>query len=289
MKKYSISEVERLTGIRAHTIRVWEKRYNITCAERTETNIRFYSDNELKRFINIAFLIESGGKISRIASLNLDQLYEEIRKISGPSSAQRLFIDRFVSTMIDLDEEAFHRTLGECVHKFGFEKAMVQVIYPFLEKIGVLWQTDNICPVQEHFISNLIRQKIVAETDKLGYRVNKKETFLLFLPVDELHEIGLLFYNYYLRTKGYKVYYFGQSVPFADLVRTLKTIKADYLLTYFVAGRLSSEIVQYLQSLEGNFKGKKIFVTGALTEGLPFDQLKKSSRVENFKRFSEKF
>lgn len=283
MKKYSIREVEKLTGIKAHTIRIWEKRYNLGCAGRTETNIRCYTDEELKKLMNIALLIDHGNKISKIVTLNSDQLCAEIRKLTSTESiATRVFIDRFVNAMIDLDEAGFHETLGECVEKYGFEETIVSVIYPFLERTGVLWQTNHISPVQEHFVSNLIRQKILSETDKLGYKADKQENFLLFLPVDELHEIGLLYYNYCLRKQGYRVYYFGQSVPFSDLVTTLKSIDVHYMITYFVAGKSSNEIYRYLQDLEGIFDGRNIFVTGLLCEQLGFDGFTKCTRISNF-------
>lgn len=288
MKKYSIREVEKLTGIKAHTIRVWEKRYNLGCAERTETNIRYYSDEELKKFINIALLIDSGSKISKVVLLDTDQLCEEIKKLSGQdNAAPRVFVDRFVNAMIDMDEAKFHEILDECIRKFGFTRAMITVVYPFLEKTGILWQTNHISPIQEHFVSNLIRQKILAETDKLGYRIKQPETFLLFLPVDELHEIGLLFYNYYLRKQGYKVYYFGQSVPFNDLAVTLENLQADYLFTYFVAGKTGTEICNYLADLEKIFTGKSIFITGMLCEQVSLNGLKKCTRVQNMDEFCD--
>lgn len=286
MKKYSIREVEKLTGIKAHTIRIWEKRYKLTCCQRTETNIRYYSDEELKRLINIAFLIDNGSKISRIALLDHEQLCEEISRLVSQQSAPRHFIDRFVKAMVDLDEAQFHQTLNECVDKFGFPETMIKVIYPFLDRVGVLWQTNQVCPVREHFVSHLIRQKVMAETDKLEYKTGKGQTFLLFLPVDELHELGLLFYNYYLRQHGYKVYYFGQSVPFNDLDRALKSVEAHALLTYFVSGKTSDEIQRYLTQLESVFKGQRIYVTGMQCQEISFNGLSKCVRVENVHDFA---
>lgn len=288
MKKYSIKEVEKLTGIKAHTIRIWEKRYNLCCAARTETNIRFYSDQELKKLINIAVLVDNGRKISKLVSLDSEALNAEITKLVQINpTAPRLYIDRFVKAMIDMNEPLFHEILAECSGKFGFERCVTEVIYPFLERVGVLWQTNHISPVQEHFISNLIRQKILAETDKIEYSRAKGKTFLLFLPVNELHEIGLLFYNYFLRMQGNKVYYFGQSVPFKDVAAALKQIRVDYIMTYFVSGKSQREMSRYLHDLENVFEGKHIFVMGLLGCNLQMENPGRCMKIDNFPAFRE--
>lgn len=289
MKKYSIKEVEELTGIKAHTLRVWEKRYSISPSERTSTNIRFYNDDELKRLINISQLLEKGGKISKIAKLSEKELQDEIIKISEFKCDEHLYVDRLITTMIEMDEIAFHIVLNESVTKFGFIDAMIKVVYPFLTKIGVLWQTGNIHPVQEHFVSHLIRQKLMAETEKLPLQRQTKSTFLLFLPSEELHEIGLLFYNYFLRNMNHKVIYLGSSVPFADVMKVLERQKIDAILTYFVTSRSHSEMEEYLKRIESIFNGEAIYAAGlqcAQIDSAKFKKLKKFNGFEEFKSVS---
>lgn len=263
MKKYSIRDIEKLTGIKAHTIRIWEKRYHILEPDRTQTNIRKYSDSELKRILNISILNSCGLKISRIAGLTDQELGDKVIELQRSNDSEALFIERMIVCMIEMDEDGFELVLSECIEKKGFEDTMILVVYPFLEKIGVLWQTGSINPAQEHFISHLIRQKLMVATDTLPKTAKSKGTFVLFLPVNEMHEIGLLFYNYLLRSRGYKVIYLGQAVPFDDLEKVVQIRPADALLTFIVSPMGETGGVQaYLDKLHYTFPQKKIYVSG---------------------------
>jgi DNA-binding transcriptional MerR regulator len=262
MKKYTIRDIEKLSGIKAHTIRIWEKRYNILEPDRTESNIRMYSDDELRRILNIAILNNSGVKISHIANLSDDELHQRIISLKDISGSDETFIDRMIVSMVEMKEADFSRILSECIEQKGLIKSVLYVIYPFLEKIGVLWQTGTINPAQEHFVSNIIRQKLLVECDKVGRPDQPKATFILFLPVDELHEIGLLFYNYVLRSRGYGTVYLGQSVPFDDLEKVVAICPSQYLLTFFVAAVPPEEIEMYLHNLHKAFPKHKVFAGG---------------------------
>jgi DNA-binding transcriptional MerR regulator len=262
MKKYTIRDIEKLSGIKAHTIRIWEKRYNILEPDRTESNIRMYSDDELRRILNIAILNNSGVKISHIANLSDDELHQRIISLKDISGSDETFIDRMIVSMVEMKEADFSRILSECIEQKGLIKSVLYVIYPFLEKIGVLWQTGTINPAQEHFVSNIIRQKLIVECDKVGLPDQPKATFILFLPVDELHEIGLLFYNYVLRSRGYGTVYLGQSVPFDDLEKVVAICPSQYLLTFFVAAVPPEEIELYLHNLRKAFPKHKVFAGG---------------------------
>ena len=162
MGQYSIKELEQLSGIKAHTIRIWEKRHKIIEPSRTATNIRYYSDLDLKKIINVSLLNTYGIKISKIADMSLDDVNKKVLEISELQNDKGVHIDQMVIAMIDMEEELFEKILNNLILRFGFEKTITEIIYPFLEKIGILWQTQNITPAHEHFISNLIRQKIIV-------------------------------------------------------------------------------------------------------------------------------
>ncbi|HYG20395.1 MAG TPA: MerR family transcriptional regulator, partial [Ohtaekwangia sp.] len=168
MGKYSIKELEQLSGIKAHTIRIWEKRHKLVKPSRTPTNIRFYSDADLKKIINVSLLNSQGMKISRIATLTPEEINQKVLALSETTSDAAIHMDQMVVTMIDLDEASFERVLSNLILRYGFEKSITDIVFPFLEKIGVLWQTQNITPAHEHFISNLIRQKIIVAIDSLS-------------------------------------------------------------------------------------------------------------------------
>jgi MerR family transcriptional regulator, light-induced transcriptional regulator len=218
MASYSIKDLEDLSGIKAHTIRIWEKRYGIVVPERTTTNIRLYSDDDLKKLLNISILNRNGLKISYLSKLTNNELKEKVIHISRETSDAGTQIENLIISMLELDEWKFDKILSDSIIRIGFEEAMVQVMHPFFEKIGLLWQTGSINPAQEHFVSNLMRQKLIVAIDgQAPARLENRPTFILFLHENELHELGLLFYSYLLKKKGVNVIYLGQAVPFDDL------------------------------------------------------------------------
>jgi MerR family transcriptional regulator, light-induced transcriptional regulator len=269
MGKYSIKELEKLSGIKAHTIRIWEKRYSVIDPQRTATNIRFYSDDDLKKIINISLLNNSGIKISTIASLSNDDLSRKVRELSETDNTS-VHIDQLVTSMIDLDEEKFEDELHTIEKKFGFENTIAEIIYPFLNKIGVLWQTGNITPAHEHFISNLIRQKIIVSTAALPIASKSSVRVVLFLPENELHEIALLFYHYLARKYGYKTFYLGQSVPHEDLKVVYAIHKPHIVITSLTTTPSPNALNGYLQKLSNDFSGSRIFASGALLRKTSF-------------------
>ncbi len=263
MIRYSINELEKLSGIKAHTIRMWEKRYRIIAPRRTKTNIRYYDDADLKKLLNISTLNNHGYKISKIACLDDNAIKEKVIDITGANGDESSVINNLIVAMIDFNEESFEHILNSSILKLGFEKTVINILYPFLEKIGVLWQVGSINPSQEHFITNLIRQKLIIAIDGQARQTSDNaKTFLLFLPEGEYHELGLLFYNLLLKKKGHNVIYLGQSLPFDDLVEVEKVRHCDFLFTYFVAAFSTGEITAYLERLSKSFPGKKIFITG---------------------------
>jgi len=289
MSTYSIKDLERLTGIKAHTIRIWEKRYGIVDPCRTDSNIRWYTDEDLKRLLNVSILNRHGLKISRIAELSNQQINQKIMEVVRPESDYLSQIESLVVSMIELNEDRFERILNQSIIKIGFEETLYFVVYPFFEKIGLLWQTGSINPAQEHFISNLIRMKLCVAIDSLP-AIHKAEAkkIILFLPEWELHEIGLLTYYYIARKHGLKVYYLGQNVPFQDLISVAQTVEPDVLATYFVAAVTIEEMKKYMDDLSEQFSKQHILISGIQAASIDFelsDYTKLIKSASDFKQF----
>lgn len=263
MSSYSIRDLEQLSGIKAHTLRIWEQRYNIISPKRTDTNIRLYDDQDLKLVLNISLLKDHGYKISEISKMTSEAMNTEVMTISDKKLNYPDQIHALTISMIDLDEDRFEKIISTNILQFGFENTMINIIYPFLSRIGTLWVTGSIGPAQEHFITNLIRQKVIVAID--GQVVKQTPTskkFLLFLPEGELHEMGLLFANYIIRARNHKVIYLGQTLPFNEIEFAYKLHKPDYLFTAVTAVPSSSEIQSYVDKLSTHFPEATILLTG---------------------------
>lgn len=268
MGKYAIKDLEQLSGIKAHTIRIWEKRYRLIEPHRTHSNIRFYGDEDLKKIINVSLLNNNGIRISKISEMSEDEIVRKILELSESHTEASIYINQLIVAMVDLDEEIFEKILSGLFLRFSFEKTMTSILFPFLEKIGILWQTRNITPAQEHFISNLIRQKLIVAIDSLPLPPKNKQKVLLFLPENELHEIGLLFYHFIIRKAGYRTYYLGQTVPHPDLKSVYEVHKPDILVTTITTSISKSALVQYLARLSDDFPDTQILVSGFQIQNL---------------------
>ena len=263
MGKYSIKELEQLTGIKAHTIRVWEQRYGILKPERSDTNIRTYCDSDLKHILNVSLLNQNGYKISKIACMTDCQIGEAILRLANPAEECPHQISTLVSAMIEMDEHRFDKVLTTVILQKGFENAVNQLVLPFLQKIGILWQTGNINPAHEHFVSNIIRQKFIVAID--GQVIPSDydaPRFILFLPEGELHELGLLFMQYILRARQMRVLYFGQNLPLADLIKAYEGFKPDYFCTIITSVPAREQLQSYLDCLAAQFPDSTFFVSG---------------------------
>jgi len=277
--KYSIKDLERLSGVKAHTIRIWEQRYNLLAPERTDSNIRLYNDRELKQLLNIALLISQGSKISHISKLSDKDICDKINQMTlNPEHQNQFFtvqINELVLSMLEFNDTKFDKVIATCTLKYGFESTMINVLIPFLSKVGVMWRTGEANIVQEHFISNLIRRKILVAIDGFtGTESDSDETYLLFLPENELHEIGLLFAKYLLKVRGKKVIYLGQNVPYDEIVNFCKAYEPEFILTFFTAAYAPETIRTYLNSISNELGDKtKILIAGGqicqLGEHLP--------------------
>ncbi len=292
MGKYSIRDIEKLSGIKAHTIRIWEKRHQIIVPKRTDSNIRYYDDYDLKRVLNISILNNNGFKISNIAGMKDSELHEKVVELSRSERHSEIYIDRLIVCMLELDEVKLEKLFSEFIMSMGFEDTVVKVIYPFLKKIGVLWQTGNINPAQEHFISNIIRQKIIVAIDALPLPGNEAMRIIIYLPDGELHELGLLFYNYVAKKNGFRTIYLGQSVPYEDLKAVDYTHNADIIFTSFTSPISQKEFKKYLSDLLDDFNDKTIMVTGYQVNQNGFqvpEEIIKINQVADFKEIIQNY
>jgi MerR family transcriptional regulator, light-induced transcriptional regulator len=265
--KYSIKDLERLSGIKAHTIRIWEQRYNLLSPVRTDTNIRLYTDVELKQLLNIASLIKVGGKISHLSKLTNAEIAEKINLTHEKPTNEDVYLnsqaDNLVIAMVDLNDQLFESTISNASKKFGFEKTMIHVIIPFLSKVGIMWRTGEVGVIQEHFISNLIRRKMIVAIDEVSSVENTSDDlYLLFLPEGELHELGLLFSNYLIKSKGKRIIYLGQTVPFDDVIKFCEQFNPKYLLTFFTAAYSAETIENYILDLLKNTNETTLLIAG---------------------------
>ena len=262
MAEYKIKDIEILTGIKAHTIRIWEKRYGMLIPERTDTQIRTYSDADLSFLLNVSLLNKNGVKISKIATMEtsaIHALVSEIRLSPAIDNAE----EKLILALLELDEELFRNTLNDLIHQKGLELTFSEHLIPFLDRIGVMWLVNSISAAQEHFISNLIRQKVVSEIDKLGIPDKSATSALLFLPEHDWHELGLLFYQYLLRSKGYYTYYLGQSLPYDSLIDCIQRLKPSVVLSSWLTAVDQNFITNYFKQLKTDAPGVELMAGGA--------------------------
>jgi DNA-binding transcriptional MerR regulator len=262
MIRYSIKDLEKITGIKAHTIRIWEKRYGIVEPSRTQTNIRFYSDEDLRHLMNVSILNKYGYKISNIQGMSSDEISKSVIDLTHQDIDNEYMVDNLVMSMIEIDEQKFDKIISSSITKQGFDYTFENLLYRFLERIGILWQTGAVNPAQEHFITQLIRQKLILAIDGQHELRNGYKTFLLFLPENEYHELTLLYLHFIIRKQGHKVIYLGQNVPSVNLKNVFEIHHIDYLLTS-IASNLPEEILAPLINELGLlYSDKKILIGG---------------------------
>lgn len=266
MNAFTIKDLENLSGIKAHTIRIWEQRYNFLKPQRTTTNIRYYSNEELKTILNIALLNKYGYKISHIDKMQPAEIQERILSFGDAKIIQERIINELVQQMADLDIDQFEKTLTQYITEKGIERTVVQIIFPFLEKIGILWQTGHINPVQEHLVTNIIRQKLIVGIETTVSTVKIDKTFLLFLPEGEHHELGLLFMYYLLKSRGAKTIYLGANVPVKDVQHVIDYKKPDVVFIHLTATAAHFNFEKFLTNIEDRFGNTPTLISGFLTQ-----------------------
>ncbi|NJB38029.1 MULTISPECIES: MerR family transcriptional regulator [Flavobacteriaceae] len=253
-KSFSIRDMENLSGIKAHTIRIWEKRYNLFSPERTTTNIRTYSLTSLQKLLNITLLYHNGYKISKIAKIPESEIPVLVREIVAKKSEKSHSTNAFKLAMINFDQSLFFNTYNSLLAERNFREIFHEVFLPLLNELGLLWQTDTISPAHEHFITNLIKQKIYINTEKLQIiePTRKDKVFVLFLPENEIHELGLLYLNYEINLKGYKSIYLGQTMPIENLVDLMKYYNNLHFVSYFTVSPTKEQLEKYIEQFEND-------------------------------------
>ncbi|MGB1383654.1 MAG: MerR family transcriptional regulator [Flavobacteriales bacterium] len=257
-QEFSIKDLENLTGVKAHTIRVWEQRYDLLRPERSETNIRTYSGDDLKRLLNVSLLVDRGLKISKVATMSEVEMLTAVQRgpAIGDQGEEMVAQQRLKVAMMSYDEQLFRDTMDECIDRLGFETTVLRVCLPFLAEVGVLWLTNAICPANEHFMSNLFRQMLYAQVHQTPIPKDEgQEVVVLYLPEREIHDISLLFVHQLCRAHGRKSVFLGQSVPFDDLRAVAgqfdKVCFVTYCTTYPAEGQAQEYVDRVVRTFEG--------------------------------------
>lgn len=249
---FNIKDLENLSGIKSHTIRIWEKRYNLLSPERTDSNIRFYNIENLRKLLNITILYNNGYKISKLSKLKDLEINELIKDLILKNNSKEQYLNYLKLSMLTFDHHLFDTTYSKLITEESFSIIFIDLFIPLLFEIGMLWQINTICPAHEHFITNLIKQKIYANIEKVqfGIELNDDKTFILYLPDLEIHELGLLFIHYTIIKKGYKSIYLGQSVPMEDLESFKDYDKNLTFISFFTTHPIQEGLQEYLNNLE---------------------------------------
>lgn len=281
---FSIKDLENLSGIKAHTIRIWEKRYNLLEPERTDTNIRTYNVENLQKLLNISYLNNNGYKISKLARLGKDDLSNIINNISAMDSKYGQAINAFKLSMLNFDQKLFQSTYDNLIQDITFEEIFYDVFIPLLSEIGLLWQTDTITPAQEHFLSTLIRQKIILNTEIAQTEVSEisTKTFVLFLPENEIHELGLMFIHYKLISLGCTSIFLGPSVPIDNLKDILEFYDDVIFISYFTIKPDKENLQDYFQEFSNKIitiGNSKFWVLGKMVEDLDSNDVHKNMAI----------
>lgn len=262
---FTIKDIENLSGIKAHTIRIWEQRYSFLKPHRSETNIRFYTHDELKVILNIALLNKYGYKISQINKMSRNAMFENVLSLSDAGAKTSVVINQLLECMVEFDSEGFEKLLNKWIEGEGIEKTIIQIIFPFLEKVGILWLTNHVNPAQERLISNIIRQKLIVGIDSIHTKPKTSKKVCLFLPEDEYHELSLLFVAFLIKKKGVPMIYLGANIPLLEMKTVVDSTKPDYLYTHITTAGQNFNFEHFLISLSKFFKNIPVIISGKLT------------------------
>lgn len=249
---FSIKDLENLSGIKAHSIRIWEKRYGLLQPNRTESNIRYYDLENLKKLLNITILYNQGHKISKIATYPQEELENKVREYISGNDEQEHFVNALKIAMLNYDRNLFEHTYNSLVAESSFKDVFVNIFIPFLQNIGLEWQSNSITPAHEHFITNLVKQKLLINIERVQQVLPKdpEEVYVLYLPLNEIHEFGLLYIHYELLLKGYYSIYLGQSVPMDNLKSLQKTFKNVNFISYFTVKPSPEDVDGYMNDIQ---------------------------------------
>lgn len=262
MNAFTIKDLENLSGIKAHTIRIWEQRYGFLKPQRTGTNIRYYSNDELKTILNIALLNRYGYKISHIDKMSKADIEEKITALTQTEAQQEKTVNELLQYMIDLDMESFEALLDSQIKQKDIDRAIMQVIFPFLEKVGILWLTSHIIPAQEHLVSNIIRQKLIVGIERAHSYIKSNKTALLFLPEGEYHELGLLFSLYLFKSHGLSTLYLGADSAISDVAFVIQQKKPDFIYTHLISMPANFNFEKFINNLASASHQTPVIISG---------------------------
>lgn len=266
MIRYSIKDLENYTEIKAHTIRIWEQRYNLLSPKRTESNIRYYSHEDLKKILNINLLYLNGLKISKIAKLSEEEITEKAKElIVDNSTSGSEEVDTLLIAITSMDSDEIRRLLWYYDDQFSMRQLYSNIIIPLLVKMGELWQTNSISIAHEHHFSNILRDFYILKINGLSNEIRQKKTVMLFLPSHEEHELSLLYFQYLLKDGGFKCFYLGKNVPLQDLEESIKQVKPDIIVTNLITRIQHKEIIAYFNELTERCPKAEIRVAGSFT------------------------
>ncbi|HRC91440.1 MAG TPA: MerR family transcriptional regulator [Bacteroidia bacterium] len=264
MNRFSIKDIEILTGIKPHTIRIWEQRYGIIKPQRTATNIRYYTENDLKLMLNVSLLNKMGFKISKITCLKPNEIEHKVLSLVEQANDADINLSALLNCMVRLDEDTFEHLLNKYLETNGLETTMTRILFPFLYRIGLLWQTGSITPAYEHFFTNLVRQKIIAAIDKQVLTpLPDAKRFLLFLPPNEPHELGLLYAHYVIRQRGHRSVYMGLNLPIDHIICAHECCQPDFIVTTLTSCIKINAIEEFIVQISKTFSKSKILLSGA--------------------------
>ncbi|WP_295832640.1 MerR family transcriptional regulator [uncultured Winogradskyella sp.] len=288
--KFSIKDLENLTGIKAHTIRIWEKRYSLLSPKRTDTNIRYYDLASFQKMLNVSYLNNNGYKISKIATLKPKEIPALVREIASQTNLESHAINSFKLSMLNFDQALFYNTYESLLKDKSFENIFYDIFIPLLTEIGLLWQTNTITPAHEHFLTTLIRQKILINTEFIQSEAkpNSKKTFVLFLPDNEIHELGIMFLNYQIVSHNFHCIFLGQSVPMESLADILNYYDDIIFLSYFTIKPLKEEIDDYLSDFSETLLKKsdaEFWILGQMLNSIDMDNI--PPKIKCFKSIQE--
>ena len=286
---FSIKDLENLSGIKAHTIRIWEKRYNVLEPMRTETNIRFYDLLALQKLLNITLLHDYGYKISKISKMPQEKIPELVREIVTVKNAKNHALSSFKLAMMNFDQNLFFKTYNTLLSEKSFREVFFEVFIPLMEEIGFLWQAETVTPAHEHFISYLIKLKLLVNTEKIQIQAPTKQDriFVLYLPMNEIHELGLMYVNYEILSSGYKTIYLGESVPIDSLKDLKKYFNNITYVCYMTVEPEKAEVNNYIKKLKEQIldESSELWLIGRMIEHL--DQKHINNKTISFKSIDE--
>ena len=288
--KFSIKDLENLTGIKAHTIRIWEKRYSLLSPKRTDSNIRYYDLASFQKMLNVSYLNNNGYKISKIATLKPKEIPALVREIASQTNLESHAINSFKLSMLNFDQALFYNTYESLLKDKSFVNIFYDIFIPLLTEIGLLWQTNTITPAHEHFLTTLIRQKILINTEFIQSEAkpNSKKTFVLFLPDNEIHELGIMFLNYQIVSHNFHCIFLGQSVPMESLTDILNYYDDIIFLSYFTIKPLKEEIDNYLSDFSESLLKKsnaEFWILGQMLNSIDMDNI--PPKIKCFKSIQE--